>query len=177
MKDKNCIRCKSCLQLCFRPRQWSRHDPFPVHRLTPVRLENSFNRIKVHRYSVGIAVFTTALLSFQPNTGGGWPNCEGGEKRTKADSRSFLSPPLFPLFFLFLSFFFYFSFRLRKYRVSHLYTDKNHRNSKCCGVRGTVVSPSISYTTDRNCSSDTCHRINLSLVYYRVVLKSYIRSK
>lgn len=108
MKDKNCIRCKSCLQLCFRPRQWSRHDPFPVHRLTPVRLENSFNRIKVHRYSVGIAVFTTALLSFQPNTGGGWPNCEGGEKRTKADSRSFLSPPLFPLFFLFLSFFFTF---------------------------------------------------------------------
>lgn len=108
MKDKNCIRCKSCLQLCFRPRKWSRHDPFPVHRLTPVRLENSFNRIKVHRYSVGIAVFTTALLSFQPNTGGGWPNCEGGEKRTKADSRSFLSPPLFPLFFLFLSFFFTF---------------------------------------------------------------------
>lgn len=94
-----------------------------------IRLETA-NRIKVHRYSVGIAVFTTALLSFQPSAGGGWPNCQGGEKRTKAESRSFLFPLLFSSFFFFL---FYFSFRLGKYRVSHLYTDKNHRNSKCCG--------------------------------------------
>lgn len=65
-----------------------------------IRLETA-NRIKVHRYSVGIAVFTTALLSFQPSAGGGWPNCQGGEKRTKAESRSFLFPLLFSSFFFF----------------------------------------------------------------------------
>lgn len=101
-KIKNCTRC-----LNLRLHLWFVNDPFPVHRFDAIRLETA-NRIKVHRYSVGIAVFTTALLSFQPSAGGGWPNCQGGEKRTKAESRSFLFPlPLFSSFF-FLPFLLFF---------------------------------------------------------------------
>ena len=131
IEDKNCIRCKSCLQLCFRPRQWIASRSISGLSFDAGSSRNSFNRIKVHRYSVGIfAVFTTALLPFQPNTGGGWLTKLSGRGKTNQGWVTFFSSfssPFFPRLFSSLSFLFLlFLPTRRKYRVSHLYTDKNH---------------------------------------------------